>query len=181
MSKKNKNMNLSIDATIQIAVTLVAIGATWGSLNGSIGYLRSAVDSEIKPDLKNLRERFIVVEEKVNTLWKDRAAPQGSPRTLNALGIKILNESGIKEIVDRKKEYLITLVKERAPKTAYDTDQCIADVMMELPIRCPGIVDTLKEGAFRTGADIDTVLFVGSVYLSKLIFSELGFTARSSS
>ena len=31
--------------------------------------------SEIQPDLKNIRERFIVIEDRVATLWKDKLAP----------------------------------------------------------------------------------------------------------
>ncbi len=38
------------------------------------------------------------------------------------------------------------------------------------------IIDRLKPGAFKTGADIEMVLFVGGVYLRDLIFADLGFT-----
>ncbi|NTW26776.1 MAG: hypothetical protein HGA36_00400 [Candidatus Moranbacteria bacterium] len=48
--------------------------------------------------------------------------------------------------------------------------------MMGLPKHCPEIVDQLKTGAFKTGAEIDDVLFAGSIYLRNLIFEELGFS-----
>jgi hypothetical protein len=40
----------------------------------------------------------------------------------------------------------------------------------------PEVVEQLKGGAFKTGVDIKTVLFVGSVYLRDLIFPDLGFS-----
>ncbi len=168
-------MTLNLDTIIEILVTLVAVGVSWGTLNGAVKYIQKTLDTEVKPDLKDVRERFIVVEERVSTLWKDRVAPQGSPRQLNELGGKILEGSGIKELVQDRKDMLLSLVKERQPKTAYDADVLITEVMMNLPTHCPDMVDKLKAGAFKVGADVDAVLFVGAIYLRDLVFPNLGF------
>lgn len=138
--------------------------------------IRDSMKNKLEPELQEVKGRFMVVEDRVETLWKDRLAPTHSPRQLNSGGQEILDKSGIKEIVDSKMDLLLGLVKERKPKNAYDAEQYIQEVMTDLPKHCPDIVDQLKDGAFRVGADLDAVLYVGSIYLRNSIFTELGFT-----
>ena len=38
------------------------------------------------------------------------------------------------------------------------------------------MTDQLKQGAFKVGQSIDTVLFIGGLHLRDLIFPELGFS-----
>ncbi len=115
------------------------------------------------------------VNEKVGTLWKDRFAPNSSPRQLNSVGINILDDSGIKNIIDSNKVILLEAVRQKKPKNAYDAEQEILKTLMELPVICPETVDKLKDGAFKTGSDLGSLLFVGSIYLRNLIFKDLGF------
>ena len=121
-------------------------------------------------------ERFVIVEERVSTLWKDEVAPARSPRQLNDLGTKILNESGIKEIVSAKKAELLAKVKELNPTNAYDAEQAALDVVANLPKHSPALIPQLKDGAFRVGQGLETVLLVGGFYLRDLIFTDLGFS-----
>lgn len=116
------------------------------------------------------------MKPKVEILWLDKIAPAHSPRQLNERGNKILNKSGIKEIVDEKKSILLDLVKAKNTKNPYDTEIAIGEIMNQLPIHCPDVVDKLKNGAFKTGSDIGSVLYVGSVYLRNQIFGDLGFS-----
>lgn len=134
--------------------------------------------SNLNNSLTNLRERYIVTEERVETLWKDRAAPAHSPRQLNERGQKILNQSGIKSIIDDKKDHLLSSVRQQNPTTAYDAEQVIEKVVADLPKQYPEIETGLKNGAFSVGADVDVseVLFVGSVYIRDKILADLGFT-----
>lgn len=137
--------------------------------------IRDSMKNKIEPELQDVKERFMIVEDRVETIWKDRLAPTHSPRQLNAGGQEILAKSGIKEIVNEKKDLLLRLVKEKNPQNAYDAEQAIQEVMTDLPKHCPDIVDKLKDGAFRVGADLDAVLYVGSIYLRNTIFADLGF------
>ncbi len=126
-------------------------------------------------DVKSIRDRFIVVEDRVRTLWKDEVAPAHSPRRLNERGNNILNGSGIKEIIEAKKVDFLTTLKEKDLKNPYDAEQCTLQVVNDLK-KDNAIVDKLKVGAFSVGADIDTVLLVGGLYLRDLIFPDLGFS-----
>jgi|SRR3989344_2507817 len=115
------------------------------------------------------------MKPKVKVLWEDKYSTAHSPRQLNDRGIEILEESGIKAIVDRKKDDLLKIIKESNPTNPYDAEKDIMLVMKDLPKHCPDIVEDLKTGAFKMGITIDVVLFVGSIYLRNMIFKDLGF------
>ncbi len=115
------------------------------------------------------------MKPKLDILWRDKIAPAHSPRQLNAEGLGIFNASGIKDIVDQKKDFLLQLVKEKNVSNPYDAEIAISSVMFALPSHCPEIVDKLKHGAFVSGVDMGTVLLTGSIYLRNLIFKDLGF------
>ena len=159
-----------------LVVVIATICIAWGKLKTLVEGIQKTLNEEIKPDLKNVRERFVVVEARVDTIWKDTFAPAHSPRQLNENGEKILEGSGVKEVINAEKERLLNLIKEKKITNAYDAEAAIIDVVMELPKHCPGMVEKLKTGAFRVGAEVGAVLFVGSVYLRNEIFSELGFS-----
>jgi hypothetical protein len=172
----------TLEALLSVAVVLVGLGIAWGSLKTIVSGIRKTLDEEVKPELKtlgeslkNMRERFVVVEDRVETLWKDKVAPAHSPRQLNEKGENILKTSGIKEIVDEKRQLLLEFVRAKKALNAYDAEAAIEDVMKELPEHFPETVDTLKQGAFMVGANLDEVLFVGSIYLRNSIFGDLGF------
>jgi hypothetical protein len=115
------------------------------------------------------------MKPKLDILWRDKIASASSPRQLNEKGRQILDTSGIKEIVDEKRDYLLKLIKEKKPLNPYDAEIVITSVMEELPKHCPDIVDKIKQGAFSSGVDINTVLFAGSIYLRNIVFADLGF------
>ena len=165
----------AVQGIIGIVTFFVVLGIAWGTLKNSVKNIGVNLN-EMKPDLKDVRERFMVIEDRVETLWKDKLAPANSPRQLNDKGNSILNNSGIKEIIDEKKLILLKLVKDKNAKNAYDAEITIEEAMRELPTHFPDIVEKLKEGAFKVGADIGGLLFVGSIYLRNQIFHDLGFS-----
>ena len=130
----------------------------------------------LETKVEGMYERFIRVEERVSTLWKDEIAPAHSPRQLNKKGLDILNESGIKDIIDENREKLLAEIKVLNPTNAYDAEQAALTVVSELPTYCPDVILRLKDGAFRVGQGTETVLLVGGFYLRDLIFPTLGFS-----
>jgi hypothetical protein len=153
-----------------IVVALIYIGRKLQTLD-----ILEQVLGTLEGDVKNMRDRFVVVEDRVKTLWKDEFAPSDSPRQLNARGQNVLSGSGIKEVVDEKKDSLLAWVKEKNASNPYDAEQCTLQAVNELK-NDPVLVEKLKRGAFSVGADIDSVLLVGGIYLRDLIFPELGFS-----
>ncbi len=180
-------MSNILNTALQIIVPIIVIVGVFiaigrklellDTINKNTEKLGDSID-KLKDSHNELSARFIVVEDRVETIWKDKFAPSGSPRQLNELGNKILNESGIKQIVENNKIKLLEVVKGKKPTNAYDAEQLILSVVNELPKHCPEIIDELKQGAFMVGQSIDTVLFIGGLYLRNLIFSELGFSLK---
>jgi hypothetical protein len=165
-----------IESGMAIAVFVFTIGVSWGSLKMRIRNMTNALDTLVIPDLKEIREKFGSIETKVDTLWKDKFAPANSPRQLNQRGNNILDQSGIKSIVEEKRQKIIDLVKKRKPGNAFDAEASILTVVKELPDFFPEIIEDLKTGAFRVGTDIDAVLFVGAMHVRNEIFQDLGFS-----
>lgn len=164
------------ESIIAIVVFIFTIGVSWGSLKFRIKNMSETLDKSIIPDLKEIREKFCSVETKVDTLWKDKFAPATSPRQLNQRGNDILSQSGIKRIMEEKKQDIINLVKEKNPQNAFDAEAAVLAVVRELPELFPEIIETLKTGAFKVGADLDALLFVGAIHVRNEIFSDLGFS-----
>lgn len=132
--------------------------------------------AEVKPKVNSLWRDLSEIKPKVDILWRDKYAPATSPRQLNERGTSILNESGIKEIVEDKKQILLEAVKKVNPSNVYDAEQAILSVVNDLPRICPDIVPQLKDGAFKVGQNIGVLLLVGGFYLRDIIFPELGFS-----
>ena len=130
---------------------------------------------QILDDLQPLRDKFAIVESRVGDLWADRTASAHSPRQLNDKGRAILTGSGIKEVIEEKKNDLFAKVKETNPSNTYDAEKVILDVVSKIPEYYPELVAKLKDGAFKTGNDLDTVFLVGGIYLRNLIIGDLGF------
>ncbi len=112
---------------------------------------------------------------RLDVVWADYIAPAKSPRQLNERGQRILVESGIREIVDERTEELLSEVRKGDVSNPYDAQKTVLATVDRLGDD-QSIVEKLKLGAFNTGSDIQTVLFVGGLYLRNKIFPELGFT-----
>lgn len=165
----------TLQVVIGVIVFLVGIGIAWGTLKTLVAGMKKTLDEEIKPDLKDIRERFSATAGKVDTLWKDRYAPANSPRQLNDRGKEILNNSGIKELIEQKQNDLLEKLKIQETKNPYDAEKEILNLVVGLPSLYPDTLEQLKTGAFKTGVDINTLLLVGSYHLRDLIFEQLGF------
>jgi hypothetical protein len=164
------------EAVIAVAVFLVGLGVSWGNLTTKIGDISSTLKDKIEPELKDVREKFSSVKDRVETLWQDKFAIARSPRQLNERGMEILKGSGIKSILERMKAKLLVAIRAKNPQNAYDAEQTVLEVVAEMPKYCPGVIDELKNGAFKAGQNIDTVLLVGGIYFRNQVFSELGFS-----
>lgn len=160
--------------TIQTIITTVGIPTIVVALI-YIGRKLQVLDT-VEKKVDSIYDRFIKVEERVNTIWKDEFVPAKSPRQLNDRGRSILNNSGIKQIIDTKKDALLEIIKAKKPTNAYDAEQVTLSAVNEIPKNYPDLIIQLKDGAFKTGQSIDILLLVGGFYLRDLIFSELGFS-----
>jgi hypothetical protein len=164
----------ALESIMGVLVLVFGIGAAWATLKNSVANLDKTIREDIKPVLTDLRDRFAVVEDRVESLWKDKVVEAHSPRRLNERGREILRESGIKEIVDQNQKDLESVLTLKHPSTAYDVERAAVQIVMSLPKRSPEILGRLKDGAFKTGAELDMVLLVGGIYLRDKVLMKPG-------
>jgi hypothetical protein len=144
-----------------------------------IGGIKSTIDNtekniiEIKDDFKELKPRFAIVESRVNDLWANKITQQKSPRYLNTLGEKILKESKVDQLINEHYKEILSKVKELNPSNAYKAEQDIIKVVQEL-ILDTGCQNKLENSAFQTGQSVNTILFVGAIYIRDKIIKEIG-------
>ncbi|HEY4504206.1 MAG TPA: hypothetical protein VJI73_00350 [Candidatus Paceibacterota bacterium] len=156
-------------------------------LIGVIGYLlKKTFDKieEVAKDVSDIKPKVDIIWRdmlpKLDILWRDRAVPANSPRQLNERGQKILNESGIGEIVDELENKLLDEVGKHNAANPYDAERFVERVMADLPNNHPELIDKLKLGAYNAGENMETVLYIGAIYLRNRIFPKLGFSVESS-
>lgn len=125
-----------------------------------IEYIKKDVDAEIKPTLKEISEKVIV-------LWADRLAVSHSPIRLNQKGQEILEQSGIKQIIDERIDSLLKELEDKKPLNAYQVQEFAKDVISAVK-NDPVVLLKLEQGAFRAGVDTDSLLFVGAIYFRDL-------------
>lgn len=122
----------------------------------------------LKDGTSKISERLFLIKEKIDTLWKERIAISASPLSLNDRGKKILARSGIKEIIDDNIDSLYSKIKEKNPRNAFYVQEFSLDVVYKIK-KDKSVLPKLETGAYSSGVDIDTILFVGSIYLRDLM------------
>jgi hypothetical protein len=93
-----------------------------------------------------------------------------SPNTLTEIGVKMLNDSGLRNFIDTNKTELIKKAKEHKSPTNYDIEQISRDIMLSL--RDDPRINTTKEYAFQNGKDLTLMLMASGLYLRDLVISE---------
>jgi hypothetical protein len=133
--------------------------------------LEKDVENIIKPDLKDVRERFATLEGKSQNLFV-----QHSPISLTKKGEKILNESGLKIYIDDDKDLLSAACsKDRKMDTPYDVQQSAFDFFDAY--KFPKEQDNqFKTYAFNEGISMDAVRRIGAIYFRDLCLEANGFT-----
>lgn len=179
-----------MQSIIGIVAVIATIGIAWGKMQAFSEYFKTSLD-EVKSDLKDLRERFIVTEERTKNLWdrfsvvedrvkiasEEKILPANSPRQLNEKAYKILNGSGIKEIIEQRQGEWLELVRAQHFTNPYDAQEFIVKTVEQLR-NDPIVLEKIKPGAYIVGTDIGTILLVAGFYLRDLIFPELGFPLK---
>lgn len=158
-----------VEAFIAVAVFLVGLGVSWGTLVTKIGNIASSIKDKIEPDLKDVRERFAALE---GSLGKTFAS--ASPVKLLPKGEQILNESGLKNYIDENQKILLEQFKSSCiTKNQYDIQDQSFRFFDELDF---GVFeDKLKKAAFDHGMNISTIRRIGGIYFRDIALLEAGF------
>ena len=157
-----------------LLVIVLGAGMGWGSLKKSVEHLEKDV-SDLKDDFKGFNNEFIEIKTLVKGQAQEKYARPGSPKKLTPLGNKVLNESGIKAVVDANQTKLIKAAKEKRPANAYDAEACAIQVVRDFVMSDTEIQNDLKNKTFSIGESFDIVLFVGGLYFRDIVLPELNY------
>jgi hypothetical protein len=160
---------MTAEAIISLVIFIFGIGSAWANLSASVKSIQKILNDDLTPRISGLSDRFLVVEDRVTTLWQDRLAPTQSLRALNQRGMDIQNRSGVRQIVDEHMPQLEAMLESRNPKDEYDVAREAIACVMAIPQRMPELVPRLKAEAFHVGADVDEILLAGGLYFRDLL------------
>ena len=158
----------------------MAIGIAWGTLRTSVKHIGDAIKEvkkelheNIKPDLKDVRERFATWEGKQSGLVQSQ-----SPVGLTPKGKEALNKSGLKQYIDSNKDVLIKdCSKSFNMETAYDVQGSAMQFFSNY--KFPKAIETkLKNYAFKDGTSLDGMRTVAGIYFRDILLSERGFDPK---
>lgn len=93
-----------------------------------------------------------------------------SPNSLTDAGIKMMEESGLKNIIDTHKDSFIKEVESKKPPTNYDIEQLCCDIL--LSHKDDELFKPTKEYAFNHGIDLILMLYAAAIYLRDLVLSK---------
>jgi hypothetical protein len=163
-----------LESAVGLAAIVLAAGVAWGTLKTKVGQLDKDV-AEIKQDTKKFAKDMAVVKTIVQKEAQDGYAVANSPRRLTERGANLLENSGIKELIDANRADILVEIKQKAPKTAYDAEICVMNVIENFFRNNEALNNALKEKTFALGENIEIVYFVGGIYFRDIALPEIGF------
>ncbi len=146
-----------MDTAFQLLLAVIA------ALLAVIGFFLKRILDTTDRIVRDVHE----MKPKVEVLWQRQFAESRSPLALNEEGLAILDKSGIKKLVDTRADQLIAALWTRKPENAYQLQEAAQAVLAELKSDAT-VLTELERGAFETGVDVDSVLWVGALYLRDL-------------
>lgn len=57
------------EAAIGVVDFLVGLGISWGTLKTKMDHIAATLKDNIEPDIKDVKEKFNTVKDRVETLW----------------------------------------------------------------------------------------------------------------
>jgi len=124
---------------------------------------------EIKPDLKDIRERFAGLEGKLSG-----SLGSASPIHLKPKGTTILEKSGLKKYIDDNKTDLLSKCQSKEQMiTPYDIQTATFKFFDEMQFE-KEFEDKLKTTAYEEGVSLDVVRRVGGIYFRDICLHTLG-------
>lgn len=135
--------------------------------------LKKEVDDNIRPDLKDVRERLATWEGKSAGLYQAQ-----SPISLTEQGRAYLRDSGLKDFIDENTDGLMQQVEhEQTVQTPYDVQQVAFEFFDELDLP-DSLEKRAKNFAFNHGVSMDALRRIGGIYFRDLCLAEHNFNAK---
>ncbi len=163
---------ISVAAGIGLTVlgSLIAIIFKLGKIAQKIEH----IDKQVL-DIPKIKYSYGQLQVKVDALWRQNISKSNSPIILNAAGNKVLKSSGIASFVEQHYNKILTTLKLIKPSNAYTAQEELISLLEEYQF-VPGHAEVLQQAAFNCGYDVNSILFVGAIYIRDKILLDLGFS-----
>jgi hypothetical protein len=177
-----------VAGALAIIIFLYQIGAFVQRQKDRMSHLESDADTVIKPSITRIEtkieDRLLPAINEINSgisylkgamgqiLTQDFTESR-SPKSLNEKGNKIVKDSGIDTIIDNQFEHILELVRAKGPVNAYQAQEATIEAVKSLATK-EDLKGDLEMGSFRSGQEIDIVLYVGAYYIRDRILERLG-------
>ncbi len=145
--------------------TIAGVLISTGKKLNTLELIEEDLKDNVRPDLKEIREKFFAFEGKMNGVFKAH-----SPISLTTKGIEFLNKSGVKEYIDENLNIFLSLCANKKPTNAYDIQKFAFEFFGELKFP-QEFEEKLKTYAFEQGEGVDTMRRVGAIYFRDLCLS----------
>lgn len=149
--------------------TLCGLLVKAGKILKTLEIIETDLKENIRPDLKDVRERFFTLEGKMNSTFAS-----SSPISLLPQGLEILEKSGLKTYIDTHKENLVQIISKQSTfSNPYDIQTGAFLFFDTLPF---GEFETkLKESAFQYGMGLETIRRIGGIYFRDILLAQHNF------
>jgi len=176
LNQENTSLETMEVAQVQESPTVIQIDS-YAAIGGTVVLFLGIVlgAGKILERVAGLGKRLERIEDCFDDIIKGRFASANSPIQLNEKGNKILNESKIGNFIDEDKSQLLEIARKKEFSNPYDAERGLLELLRIYIQEKPEELKKLKESAFNTGIDLESLFFVGSIYLRNSIFKELGF------
>lgn len=135
--------------------------------------LQHEVEDNIRPDLKDVRERFATLEGKTAGLFQSQ-----SPISLTEAGRRYLAQSGLEEFIDDNIDDLQEQCDhDSTMSTPYDVQQISFEFMDTLSLP-DELEQQVKTFAFNHGVSMDSMRRIGGIYFRDLCLVAHGFKSE---
>jgi hypothetical protein len=155
-----------------VVAGLIFVGRKLEMIDG----IRREVDENVRPDLKDVRERMASLEGKTSSLFQSH-----SPIGLTKKGKKFLQESGLREFIDENKDELMRQCdSHKTMATPYDVQQMAFAFFDDLAL--PDEIEVkMKNVAFNHGVSLGELRRTGGIYFRDICLDALGFELEDDS
>ena len=160
------SVSIAIIGIPLIVKTLIDFGKKLKTLDD----IETDLKNNIRPDLKDIRERFFALEGRASNLLKSF-----SPISLTQQGEHALLKSGLKDYLENNKQKLLqSCLDEKEIKNPYDIQSAVFNFFdkHEFPEETD---NTLKESAYNLGISMEILRRVGAIYFRKYCLEKHGY------
>lgn len=139
----------------------------------SIDRIDNKIEQRLIPSINEINTGISYLRGAMSQILTQDFTKTQSPKSLNEKGTKIVKDSGVDSIVEQHFDYILERVRTKGPTNAYQAQEAIVEVVKSLATR-EDLKEDLEMGSFRSGYEIDIVLYVGAYYIRDRILESLG-------